>query len=769
MITKPQKDEFVNIVELLQNYKRHWCLFLGSIVLCLLFAVFYLKVKEPVYQINANVLITEDESPSSGGGLQSAMLKSFSFGGMLGGSSVDDELLIISSHSLIKDVVKDLNLNIDYKVKKGLFYKTAYKDLPIRLMAPESLQDTLSVWLKFDIRINKDNKADVKVKKGRFTTLADIKGATFPVTVKTVYGQFVVDTASGYKPDKNYKIKATIASYDSFTELWEEKISIGVASKKANGISLSLEETSIDRGKDLLNTLIAFYNEAGQNEKNVTASNTGRFIENRLSSLYDELSVAEKNVEEYKKQHNLTDLEIEAKVMLEQNGEFKQKLIEAETQLSVISMVDNFLRNTSNKYELVPITSGLPDKSAGDAIKAYNDLLLRRLQLLRTAGESNQSVQNLNEQIDAMRGNVLQTITKAKESYEIVRDDLQQQENIFMNRIKGMPTQEREFLELKRQQIIKSELYVFLLQKKEENSLMMAASVPKGRIIDDAYHLNEPLSPKRMMVILFAFFFGLLLPIIYLYLKDLFTFKFGTKQELKKLTNIPVVGEICMNESTEYIVAKKGDRSSIGELFRLLRANLQFLLHGKNENVILMTSSISGEGKSFVSVNLALSLALTNKKILLVGLDIRSPKLMDYLGMHANSGITSYLASDSVSIDDIINHTKFSEMLDVIFSGPVPPNPAELLLSERLDSLFSELKKRYDYIIVDSAPVGMVSDTFTLMRIADAVIYVCRANYTRKDNIAYVNDLVESGKLKNVSLVINGTTAKQGYGYGYGK
>ncbi len=764
---KRGKNNSINIIELLINYKKHWYLFVGCFVLAALLAVVYLKKTEPIYLIYSNLIINDEEKAGAGGGFQASLLKNFSsLGGMIGGGTVDDEIVVLTSHSLMREAVQDLGLNVSYDVKKRFFYKTAYDNSPITISTQPSILDTLSVGLQVKMVMSKDGELEVNMKKG-WRTIAKEKSRKFPLLLNTKYGPFVIDTTSFYKPGKSTTVKAFITGYDSFTEEMEKKVNVSLISKKSNGIYFELLDVNIKRGKDLLNKLMNLYNKNGEIEKNKNASVTAQFIDKRLEILFDELAIAEKNVEDYKKKNNLTDLEIEAKVTLEQAGDFKEKLIAAETQLSVITMVDNFLRNASNKYALVPFTTGLPDKTAADAIQSYNEVLLKRIQLLRTAGEKNQSIQNINEQIDAMRENVLTTVTKAKESSRIVRDDLKKQEDIFLSRIKDMPTQEREFLELKRQQLIKAELYTFLLQKKEENALMQAASTPKARIIDQAFNKMEPLSPKKNMVVMFVICMGLFLPAIFLYLKEVFKQKFSNKTELAQLTSLPIAGEICVNDTSDYVVAREGNTSSISELFRLLRTNLQFLLRSKDEKVILMTSSVSGEGKSFVSVNLAMSLALTHKKVLLIGLDIRSPKLMDYLNIYSSKGVTSYLASDSLSVSDVINHTSYSENLDVIFSGPVPPNPSELLLSDRIDTLFTEVREKYDYIIVDSAPVGVISDTFSLTRVADIILYVCRANYTSKDNINFINELVQNGKLKNVSLVINGTEAKQGYGYGY--
>ena len=374
----------------------------------------------------------------------------------------------------------------------------------------------------------------------------------------------------------------------------------------------------------------------------------------------------------------------------------------------------------------------------------------------------------LEEQIDASRQNVISTVKTALESTNIALKDLRDKEAKFYDRIRTMPTQEREFISIFRQKAIKEELYIFLLQKQEENALTLAMASPKGQIVDEAYNFVEPVSLSTTMKLAIGFLIGLILPAIYLYLRAIFQTKFSTKEEVERMTRIPILGELCTHHSNSNIVVHEGDNSSISELFRLLRTNLQFMLTGKKDKVVLLTSSVSGEGKSFVSVNLAIALSLLKKRVLIIGLDIRNPRLSEYLNVSSLFGITTYLASEEVEIDQIIVPSNINPLLDIITAGPVPPNPAELILSNRLDALFDELRNRYDYIIVDSAPVAMVSDTVSLMRIADAVIYVCRANYTQREYIRYCNNLVTDGRLRNVSLVVNATNSSQGYGYGVG-
>ena len=541
-----------------------------------------------------------------------------------------------------------------------------------------------------------------------------------------------------------------------------------IATKKANLIRLGILENNIQRGKDLLNTIITTYNDNGIQTKNLEASQTAHFLNIRIDSIITELSEIEKKIELYKRSNNLTNIEAEAKIILEQNGIFKEKLVETETQRQIVSLIEKFMSDPQNKYSLMPFNSGLSDKSSIEAIQSYNELILKRLKLLQTAKPNSPTIKLIEQQIDANRENVQNTISNMKSGIEIALKDLHAQEKTFISRIKNMPTQEREFINIKRQQLIKEELYLFLLQKKEENAITLAVATPKGQIVDKAYNINKPVGATRLMLLSFSILIGLLLPIVYLYLRNIFKTKFGTRSELEALTDIPILGEICTNDTNENIVVKDGSTSPISELFRLLRSNIQFILNGKDEKVILVTSSTSGEGKSFISSNFAKTLALSRKKVILIGMDIRNPRLGDYLKLQNKYGLTNYLATNTITIPEIIVPKVLHDNMDIILAGPIPPNPAELLSSEKLKGLIDELKQTYDYIILDTAPVGLISDTFNFAYISDMTIYVCRANYTTKDNIRYANTLVQNNRLKKMSFVINATNAKQGYGYGYG-
>lgn len=759
-------NELISLPEIAKTIVKNWYLFVISIVCCMAIAFAYSKITKDQYTVCANVMIRTDMS--SAGNMASAFMQQFGLGNIMGqGASVDDELHVISSHSLMREAAVKMGLNRTHIYKENFFNReTQYKDFAIDVIDPTMQCDTLSSTLIFKIKVNEDNLADIKVKR-RFFTIADMRKTTLPAKVETPYGTYIVTTTPDYVAGEKYNYTIRVCSFDAAAENIGKNVDIYIPDKLSNLITLSMQTAYIDYGKDLLNTLTSLYNKRGIKEKNIEAINTAQFINERLSLIANELDSAERKVEKYKQDNKLSDLETEAKIILEQDGEFQATLLETETQSKILEYTLEFISQPENRYSLIPFSNGL-DKGAADAITAYNELALKRLNLANTAKAGSPALKMLEEQIDASRQNVITTVKTALESTNISLKDLRDKEAKFYDRIRTMPTQEREYISIFRQKAIKEELYIFLLQKQEENALTLAMASPKGQIVDEAYNFVEPVSLSTTMKLAIGFLLGIILPTIYLYLKALFRTKFSTKEEVERMTRIPILGELCTHHSDSNIVVHEGDNSSISELFRLLRTNLQFMLTGKKDKVVLLTSSVSGEGKSFVSVNLAIALALLKKRVLIIGLDIRNPRLSEYFNITSRFGITNYLASEDIEIDQIIVPSQVDPLLDVITAGPVPPNPAELILSNRLDALFDELRKRYDYIIVDSAPVAMVSDTFSLMRIADAVVYVCRANYTQREYIRYCNTLVTDGRLRNVSLIVNATNSSQGYGYGVG-
>ncbi len=752
------KEQKIDLSEIFLKYKYHWWWFAISLVVCISLGLLYIHIKRPVYIVTAKVLVTTDE----GGGMGTSLMKNLSFMGQ--GSQVDDEIEILGAHSTIVQAIKDLNLNQTYTEKTGFMKKKVFfHDSPIKISAPQEVLDTLSYGLKFTVNVHEDGKADISVKKGFFTTLFEGSDITLPASVNTHgYGIYSVDTTKFYVKGKSTDIKCTITPINSMAENMGEKISLYPTTKKANSVMLTTETADIKQTKALLDQMILLYNKRGVETKNEVAEKTKYFINDRLTILYGELSKSENNIEEYKKSNNFVSLESEAQYQMTKKGTLETSLLAAETEYSILMMTKDFLSQPSNDYSLIPFST----KSV-DGINEYNSLILAYIKLKNNAKNDNVMLQSLVHQIDAMRENVMKSINTTIKSLDIKLTDLRKNSSVAINRLGAMPKKEREFIDMQRSQSIQNYLYSYLLQKREENELVLAAAIPKGQIIDEAYAMSEPVAPKKSLILFGAFLAGLFFPIFILYIRDLFKTYFVSSEELSKLTQVPILGEICHSKSGASIVVKEGKTTAIVELFRLIRNNIQFMLPPQGDKVILVTSSVSGEGKSFISSNIASSLSLLGKKVVIVGMDIRSPQLANNFELQNTHGLTNYLSSASIQVKDIVKPTGYSN-LDVIVAGPIPPNPSELLLSPKLAELIDELKKSHDYIILDSAPIALVSDTFSLAKYAQLTVYVTRARFTKRQLIKYFNKIVSNNQLPNPAIILNDADSKLSHGYGYG-
>lgn len=758
-----KKSEFVNVGDIILKYTRYWKWFLLSGIACLFIAIAYLKTVDPTYLVVSNVkLRTEAE----GAKIASSLVRSFGLGGLADSDNVDDEAAVMSSQSHMRDMIYELGLYTSYDLKKFPFDKSMYNTSPLVIAVDRAVMDTLSMPIKFKINV-KGKSIEVKTEIDG-DKVGEIQLSSLPADIKTPYGNFTLNYSGKSIGESNYKLEVFLSGLDYAAERFRNRIMIGAVSNSSDIISLKVSDVNRERGKDILNKLVELYNVDAKVDKNREAENTADFIKERIDLLGSELNDLEKYLENFKKQNNITDISAESTVFIEKYNDLQEKNTEIDIQLSIADMLENFISDPKNKYELIPTNTAV-SSNALEAIRSYNAALLERSHLLQNSTEKNPVVVTKNEQIGLLRKNVETSIRNARKDISIRKKDWSGLESEMQSRMSEMPRQEREYLEIERQRKVKSDLYVFLLTKMEETQLTLASTTPKAKVIDGAYNIWKPIAPRKMITLGIALLFAVMIPILIIYLLDIFKTKIASKEELEDATAVPVLGEICLDKNSGNVAVAEGVSTSTAELFRLVRTNLQFLMKTEDK-VILVTSSVSGEGKSFFTVNLALSFSLIkNKKVVLVGLDIRNPKLTEYLSINRKDGMTLYLASDDMKPEEIIIHRPdLHPNVYVIPAGPIPPNPSELLLNDRLDEMFSYLRQNFDYIIVDTAPVGMVSDTFCLDRVSDTTVYLFRANYTNKSYLKLAESIVEEQKLKKLSIVINGTTTKAAYGYGYG-
>lgn len=760
--TENQNQEEINLRDLLYKYIKRWYWFFLSVVIALILALIYVKATPPKYNVQSKIILRSDDNNSG-----SSELTALSSLGLINTSkNMDDEIQILDSHNIIGQAIDSLNLQIAYFKRDGLKYVEMYKKNPLKLVLPPNLIDTLKKKIEINITA-KGEIYNVKLRIGddfkKTYKLNDIQ-QPFETPVGKIWFQTsqVIDGSSKYR--------IYVYPFQNLVESYSNKLNASAANKMSvNVINISMVASNVTKAKDLLNEIVKLYNLDAIEDKNLIALNTQRFLTDRLALITKELYNVETDVEQYKKSNRITDINSEAELYLQSSSEYNKQITDLSTQLQLMQYIEGYIKNDKNIYNLIPSNIGIQDDGLSNAIQDYNQVVLKRLEISKTSSENNPSVQALTEQIKALRSNIISSVNSIKQGLIISKNAISSKEADFNSRIRAVPTQERQFLEIKRQQEIKQNLYLFLMQKREENALTLASTAPAARTIDEAYASLEPVSPKKLMVLLVAFILGLLVPFLYIYIKDLINNKITDVKEFQKGVNAPYLGSICVSRTADdRVVVKEGKVTPIVEMFRLIRTNLQFMVASKKSPVILVTSSISGEGKSFISINLSMSFALMKKKVVLVGMDIRNPMLVDYMHISNKNGLTLYLSDDSYTVDEVITPSNINNYLDVVPAGPVPPNPSELLMTPRLDELMKELKERYDYIIVDSAPIGIVSDTYLLNKFVDNSIFVARQNYTSQDSIKLINDIYNEKRLNDMGVVLNGTPATSNYGYGYG-
>lgn len=759
-----RKSESLDVKGLVSSYISKWYLFAISVFCCLVVGYLYTRMHNRDMAVRANILISQDDDGPFG--VSSGKGASTGIGALFGSSAnVQDEVFVISSHSLYRNVAKDLEINKVHFVSP-VFLRSylAYPEFPVDVVAP-GVADTLRTSLVFKIKVNKEGIADINV-KAKKETLAKLSDVKLPAVVKTKYGDFTVTPTKTYPKGEKVKTTVIFSGYETVAEGLTSDVIAALASKKSNVITLAYDTPNADYGSAVLNKILEKYNERGIYEKNLQGQKTATFLEDRIRLMGADLDEAELAIQNYKEANGITDMQAEAIYQHNKKGSLESSILSLETELELLDMTRDFFVDSIHNTELVPTT--VSTASVQQGINGYNSLVMERLELLNNAKPDNYALRRVERRMELTRNNILATTDRAIAASRLRLKDLLEQQGTNRSKLGHIPAQEREFVNMQRQQEVKQELYLFLLQRQEENAMMLANSIPKGKIVDEAFVLSEPLGMSNKIILLVFFVIGLIIPPVYLYIRKLILDKVETRDEAERHLSAPILGEMCVDRSGRSLVVTEHDTSSATELFRLLRSNMQFLLNGANDKVVLMTSTKSGEGKSFIALNLAASLALQrDKKVLLVGMDIRNPQLANYIGINPKWGLTNYLSAGNLTVQDIIQPVPGAKSLDVIVAGPIPPNPAELLMSDNVDKLFETLRPMYDYIIIDSAPVGMVSDTFTLNRLADATVYVTRLNYTTLQDLKFAEAIYEDKRLTNISVVINGTHSKKGYGYGY--
>ena len=770
-----QSEEQVNIQELLFRYLIHWPWSVVSIIICIACAWGYLRLTTPIYNISATVLI-KDEKKGGGASMSSDLEKMGLEGFISSSSNVDNEIEVLRSKSLAREVVNNLGLFVTYMDEDEFPSKELYHTSPVLVSLTHQEADKLPGRMEINMILQPTGALGVQITVGEkeYRKQFDKLPAVFPTDEGTVAFFANNDTLSAVCPEnitKERHITAFINRPFSVLKEYVNSLSIAPTSKTTSVVVISLENTNTRRGRDYINKLLEMYNINANNDKNEVAQKTAEFIDERIGIISKELGSTEQDLENFKRSAGITDLSSEAQIALTGNAEYEKKRVENQTQINLVMDLQRYMKG--NEYEVLPSNIGLQDAASAGAIDRYNQMLVERKRLLRTSTENNPTIINLDTSIRAMRTNVQATLDATLKGLQITKEDLAREASRYSRRINDAPTQERQFVSIARQQEIKSGLYLMLLQKREENAITLAATANNAKIIDEALADDNPISPKKTIVYLAALVLGVGLPVGVIYLIGLTKFKIEGRADVEKLTSLPVVGDIPLaDEKTGSIAVFENQNNLMSETFRNVRTNLQFMLEN-GKNVILVTSTISGEGKSFISANLAISLSLLGKKVVIVGLDIRKPGLNKVFNIPKKEhGITQYLTNTTANLMDFVQPSDINKNLFILPGGTVPPNPTELLARGGLEKAIETLKANFDYVILDTAPVGMVTDTLLIGRVADLSVYVCRADYTHKAEFTLINELAENNKLPNLCIAVNGldlNSRKYGYYYGYGK
>lgn len=775
------KDENIDVKELLFKYVIHWPWFVGAVVACLIAAWAYLYISTPVYNISATVLIKDDKKGGSAGMLSG--LESLGLDGMISSSqNIDNEMEVLRSKSIVKEVVENLDLYISYTDEDEFPSKNMYKTSPVQVSLTPQEADLLETPMIVEMTLQPQGSMDVNVKidDDEYQKHFEKLPAVFPTDRGTLAFFLTPDSVLPSKraleettdsKKTTHNITATINKPLAVAKRYCKNMTIEPTSKTTSVAVISLKNSNVQRGKDFINKLLEMYNINTNNDKNEVAQKTAEFINERISIISKELGSTEKDLESFKRGAGITDLTSDAQIALTGSAEYEKKRVENQTQINLLQDLQKYMQNEG--YEVLPSNIGLQDLNLAAAINRYNDVLVERKRLLRTSTENNPTIINLDTSISAMKENVQVSLDRVLRGLFITKADLDREANRYSRRISEAPGQEREFVSIARQQEIKAGLYLMLLQKREENAITLAATANNAKIIDDAIADEIPVSPRGRITYLIALILGVGIPVGVIYLLELTKFKIEGRADVERLTSVPIVGDIPLTDEKQGAIAVFENQNNLmSETFRNIRTNLQFML-GNDKKVILVTSTVSGEGKSFISGNLAISLSLLGKKVVIVGLDIRKPGLNKVFNISKREqGITQYLANPEKNLMDLVQLSDVSKNLYILPGGTVPPNPTELLARDGLDKAIETLKKNFEYVILDTAPVGMVTDTLLIGRVADLSVYVCRADYTHKNEYTLINELAENNKLPKLCTVINGLDLKRrkyGYYYGYGK
>ncbi|WP_447951993.1 GumC family protein [Chryseobacterium koreense] len=760
----------VDINEMVKPYLKKWKWIVLGILVCVAYGYYLLKKSSEVYNIQSTVLIKDARKAPS---MEMGALSQLGGFGNTGANSVENEMEILKSKKLMADVVEELGLQVNLLEKEGLRKNILYgKQSPVLIkvvnekVAPKTFKGPVKMKIYGDkLEFFYDDLPNPIV-------------STYSKTVSLPYANLIFLKNPDFVAPKDRKLGNLEIAYmpkEDAVDTYQNMTNVRLVDKDGTVVSLSMNYPNIQKAKDIIDKLVQVYNNDAIIDKSVESKKTRDFIDERVGIIANELGAVEAQKEQFKVDNKIIDILTEAQVSYGGSEQAKNRLLENETQLALATDLLNYVNKLGND-QTMPVSVGMGNPLAAVSINSYNELVLQRNRLLESATPQNPVIVDLNKQIQVMRASVADAIQKQRASLQAIVQQVEGQKNAFSARVGKIPAQEKLFRSIERQQQIKESLYLLLLQKREEAAISLAITSPKARIIDYAYSSSKPVAPKRTVILGGAFLLGLFIPLGLIYVKELFNNKVRSKDDLQKHSLAPILGEIPSLSRGANEIVEMHDLSPMAEAFRILSTNIAYMLPKKNGGkVIFVTSTTKGEGKTFVSLNLALTMATNKIKVLIIGADIRNPQLQRYNPSRKGiSGLSEFLHDDTSTPEQYIHPSTFNPNLDMLYSGSIPPNPTELLSNGRYELLINTLREKYDYIVVDTAPLMLVTDTFLTSELADATVYVVRSGYTENSLIEFANHQMEEGKINNPGFVLNDVNREyfgygNKYGYGYNK
>lgn len=777
--TKPrrQTEDFIRIQDLLYLCLAKWKWFVLSLAVTLGCAIVYLLRTPSVYTRTALVQIKDE---ANGQSVASGMESFSNLGLFQSNTNINNELIALKSPAVMTEVVKRLNLDMNYYIPGRFHKQVAYGgNLPATVTLPDLPENET---VHFRLRIAPDSTVLLSefVRNGAKLEDAEASGRLLD-TVSTPLGRLVITPAYAYADGASYDMTVSRSNLYSAVGAYSGRFSVGLHNEKASVIALTFTDTSVQRAEDVLNTLISVYNENWVKDKNQIAISTSMFINERLGVIERELGNVDEDISSYKSQHLLPDVQAASSMYMAQSNETNAQILALNNQLYMIRYIRNYLTGDSNRNQLLPANSGIENSNIESQISEYNAKQLQRNSLVANSSTENPLVVDMDQVLSAMRGAIIRSIDNQVVALNAQIKSLQQTEQQATSRIAASPTQAKYLLSVERQQKVKESLYLFLLQKREENELSQAFTAYNTRIVTPPSGSMAPTAPIRKNILLVAFVLGMLIPIVVIFLRETMNNKVRGRKDLEGVS-IPFIGEIPLftlqkqglfrkkSPDLKAVVVKEGSRDIVNEAFRVLRTNLEFMTDkGQQSNVIVVTSFNPGSGKSFLTMNMGVSLAIKGQKVLVIDGDLRHGSASSYVNS-PRTGLSDYLSGRTDRLGEIIVPDRNHKGLDILPVGTIPPNPTELLFSDRLKQVIDTVRGQYDYVLIDCPPVEIVADTQIIGRLADRTIFVVRAGLFERSMLQELEDIYNEKKYRNMSLILNGTlgnTGRYGYRYGY--